>query len=149
MLAHATLYAVPTEKEPSMAAALEDKDRELIRGKNFAHVVTTKEDGRPRSVLVWIDEEDGNLVLNSAEGRAWPTDLRRDPRVTITVANHENPYEYVTVEGRLAGESHDDADEVIDRLAYKYLGAETYPMRKPGEQRVTFRITPEKVRHHG
>ena len=53
-------------------------------------------------------------MLNSAEGRAWPRNLERDPRVTLTVQNMENPYEYVTIRGRVAERTHDGADEHID-----------------------------------
>ena len=82
-------------------------------------------------------------MLNTAEGRAWPRNLERDPRVTLTVQNMENPYEYLEVRGRVAERTHDGADEHIDALAKKYLGQDSYPYRQPGEQRVIIRVEPE------
>ncbi|HEY0345722.1 MAG TPA: hypothetical protein VGC59_13790 [Solirubrobacteraceae bacterium] len=58
-------------------------------------------------------------------------------------------YEYAQIRGRLSEETREGADENVDRLAQKYLGQETYPFRQPGEQRVMFRIEPEKVSLQG
>jgi PPOX class probable F420-dependent enzyme len=132
-----------------MAAQIDDKSRALLDGKNHAHVATLREDGGVHTVLAWVDVQDGRVALNSAEGRVWPANVRRDPRVTVTVANAENPYEYTEIRGRVVQDTHEGADEHIDALAKKYLDADTYPFRTESEQRVTFRIEPERVRHHG
>jgi PPOX class probable F420-dependent enzyme len=127
-------------------AEIEEAARELLKAKNHATVTTLNEDGTPHNVYVWVDVEDGTVVLNSAKGRKWPTNAERDPRVGVLVANASNPYEYVEIRGR-AETSIDDADEVIDALAKKYTGEDRYPFRKPGEQRVTLRVKPERVRY--
>ena len=133
-----------------MAERIEGRVRELLEGPNFAAVATVRPDGAPAVNVIWVDvDEDGRVVLNSAEGRRWPQNLRRDPRATVTVVNRENPYEYAQIRGRLSDENHEDADENIDRLARKYLGEDTYPFRRPGEQRVMLRIEPEQVLLHG
>ena len=133
-----------------MAGRIEGRVRELLEGPNFAAVATVRPDGAPAVNVIWVDvDEDGRVVLNSAEGRRWPQNLRRDPRATVTVVNRENPYEYAQIRGRLADENHEDADENINRLAKKYLGEDTYPFRRPGEQRVMLRIEPEQVLLHG
>jgi hypothetical protein len=69
--------------------------------------------------------------------------------VTITVQNHENPYEYVSIRGRVAERTHEGADAHIDGMAKKYMGVDEYPMRQPGEQRVIVRVAPEHVHHWG
>ena len=129
-----------------MAPAIDGKARELIEAPNFCYVATLRSDGRPHVTITWIDLDDGKVVLNSAEGRVWPANLRRDQRVTLTVADRENQYEYVSIDGRLAEETHDGADENINKLSKKYLGQDEYPFRQPGEQRVMFTIEPERVR---
>ena len=122
--------------------------RALLEGKNFAHVATIKKDGTPYVIPVWVHTDGEHVIVNSAEGRVWPKHLERDPRTTVTVLNMENPYEYALITGRVAKRSHDDADDVIDSLAKKYMGVDEYPFRQPGEQRVTIRIAPETVHHH-
>jgi len=120
-----------------------------VRDKNFCHVATLRADGSVHGVPVWVDVQDGQAVLNTAEGRAWPRNLERDPRVTLTVQNSENPYEYVEVRGRVSERTHEGADAHIDALAKKYMGVEEYPLRQPGEQRVIIRVAPEHVHAFG
>lgn len=130
---------------------LEGRALELIQqGKNFANVTIPREGRDPQVVLVWaFADDDGNIKLNSAEGRAWPESLRAAGRAILVVPDFENPYEYVTVHARLTDDTHEGADDDIDFLAQKYLGQDTYPWRAEGEQRVTFTLTPERVRHQG
>jgi PPOX class probable F420-dependent enzyme len=128
-----------------MGTKIEGRAEELLKGKNFAHVATLRADGTPLVTPVWVDLQDGHPVLNTAEGRAWPRNLERDPRITLEVQNMENPYEYVEIRGRVAERTREGADAHIDSLAKKYMGVEEYPLRRPGEQRLIIRVEPENV----
>jgi PPOX class probable F420-dependent enzyme len=119
----------------------------LLGGKNFAHIATLMDDGSPQVSPVWIDTEDGLVVFNTAEGRLKPENLRRDPRVAISITNPENPYEHLLIRGRVVEATHEGADEHIDALAKRYMGVDEYPMRQPGEERVIVKIEPERVQH--
>jgi PPOX class probable F420-dependent enzyme len=132
-----------------MSSTIEGRSEELLKATNFCNVSTLRPDGSVHAVPVWVDVQDGRAVLNTAEGRAWPRNLQRDPRVTLTVQNMENPYEYVTIRGRVAERTHEGADEHIDALAKKYLGQDTYPFRQTGEQRVIIRVEPGYVHVYG
>jgi PPOX class probable F420-dependent enzyme len=129
-----------------MSERIEGRAEELLKAPNFCHVSTLRSDGSVHTAPVWVDVQDGQPVLNTAEGRVWPRNLERDPRVTLTVQNQENPYEYVEVVGEVTERTHDGADEHIDALAKKYMGVDEYPLRKPGEQRVIIKIAPERAR---
>src|ERR1700738_1650421 len=121
-------------------ANLEDPGvRGLLEPANYVVVSTLNEDGPIHSAVVWISLEDGVLAVNSAEGRRWPRNLERDPRITVTAYACDNPYEYAEIRGTATG-SRDDADEHINRLAKKYLGVDEYPSRQPGEQRIKYVI---------
>jgi len=113
---------------------------------NHAVVSTLNEDGSVHSTVVWVNVEDGKVAVNSALGRRWPTNLERDPRITVLVYDESNPFEYVEMRGTVTANT-EVADGHIDRLAKKYIGADTYPFRQPGEQRVTFFVEPTLVRH--
>ena len=130
-------------------AELEGRARELIEEPNFCYLATLREDGTPHVTITWIDVDGDELILNSAEGRDWPANLRRTSRATLTVADRDNQYEYASIDGRLVGDTHEGADENIDGLAKKYLDQDSYPFRQEGEQRVIFRLVPERVRVYG
>lgn len=132
-----------------MSQAIEERAEKLLKGKNFVVISTLRPDGSIHAAPAWVDVQDGRPVVNTAEGRAWPANLERDPRVTLTVQNLENPYEYVTIRGRVAERTSDGADAHIDSLAKKYLGQDSYPYRQEGEQRVILRIEPEHVHFYG
>jgi PPOX class probable F420-dependent enzyme len=132
-----------------MSSTIEGRSEDLLQAKNFCHVATLRPDGTILGAPVWVDVQDGRPVLNTAEGRAWPRNLERDPRVTLTVQNMENPYEYVTIRGHVAERTKDGADEHIDAMAKKYLGKDEYPFRQPGEERVIIRVEPEHVHVYG
>ena len=128
-----------------MSATIEGRSEQLLKAKNFGFVATHRADGTIHDVPVWVDVQDGRPTLNTAEGRSWPGNLERDPRLTLTVPNMDNPYEYVEIRGRVAERTHEGADEHIDALAKKYLGQDRYPYRRPGERRVIIRVEPEHV----
>ena len=130
-----------------MTATLEGRPQEIIAGRNYAHVAIPREDGTVQSVIVWADAQDGKVTLNSAEGRIWPANLRRAGTATVTVMADSNPYEWVSVTGRVVEDTHDGADAHIDALAKKFIDAETYPYRQPGEQRIRFVLEPERVHY--
>jgi PPOX class probable F420-dependent enzyme len=130
-----------------MPTQLEGRPKEILtEGKNYAHVSIPRKDGTVQSVIVWAHTDDeGNVTLNSAEGRTWPENLRRAGTATVTAMADGNPYEYVAVTGRLTEDTHEGADEDIDFLAKKYIDADSYPFRQEGEQRVKFTLRPERV----
>ena len=127
---------------------LSPRDREIFEGKNFAHLVTLMPDGSPQASPVWVDLEDDMILVNSADGRVKTNNVRRDPRVAISIIDSEEPYGgVVMVRGFVKEVTTDGADPHIDKMAKKYLGKDTYPWRSASEQRVIFKIVPEQVVH--
>ncbi len=131
-------------------AQLTEAQTAFLRDNPYYGVVTTlRPDGSPHSTVVWVDVDDDGLPgFNTARGRAKPRNIERDPRVTLTVVNPSNAYQWLGVTGRAALVD-EGADGQIDKLAKKYLDADTYPFRKAEEQRVRVPITPERVEAHG
>jgi PPOX class probable F420-dependent enzyme len=130
-------------------AKLTEKQAELFRGKNWGTVVTLRDDGSPHATPVWIDTDGENVLFNTAIGRAKERHLRRDPRVAVTVLPAEDQQSgYVSVSGT-AELTEEGANDHIDKLAKKYIGADKYPYLQPGEQRVIVKVKPEKVDAQG
>jgi PPOX class probable F420-dependent enzyme len=127
-------------------AELSEKAKRLLNGKNFAFIATLNEDGSPQLTPVWIDTDGENVVVNTALGRQKAKNVARDPRVTVGVFEHGNPYEYVSIRGRVVKQvTGKEADDHIDKLAFKYTGAKKYGSRSPGEKRVMLVIRPTRV----
>jgi PPOX class probable F420-dependent enzyme len=128
-----------------MSQSIPDKYRDLFSKRAFASLGTLMPDGSPQVTPVWVDLEGDLVVVNTARGRQKDKNMRRDPRVALALIDPENPYRYIEIRGRVAEITEEGADGHIDKMAKKYLGADKYPYRQPGEQRVMFKIRPERT----
>jgi PPOX class probable F420-dependent enzyme len=119
----------------------------LFKGKNIAFVASLMNNGSPQITPVWIDYDGQFLLINTAEGRTKQKNFARDPRVAVSVMDHNNPYNVVSIRGRVIEQTSIGADEHIDELAKKYLGVDKYPFRTPDEKRIILKIKPENIYH--
>jgi PPOX class probable F420-dependent enzyme len=71
--------------------------RRLIQGRNFGFLATVNPDGSPQVTPVWVDENDGYVLVDTAVGRLKERNTRRDPRVALAVLDWEDPYTYVEI----------------------------------------------------
>lgn len=115
--------------------------KELFTKPNFASVATVCPDGSPQVSVVWIDIEGDLILVNTADGRVKDRNMRREPRVAVTVFDMDNPYRMVTVQGRVVEATKEGAEEHIDKLSMKYHDS-LYPMHG---DRVLFKIQPVRV----
>lgn len=128
-----------------MPVPLSEGVKKLFQAPNFAHLATLMPDGSPQVTVVWVDLDGDRIIVNTAEGRTKPRNVRRDPRVAVSIYSQANPYSSAFIRGRVVKVTHDGAEESIDKLAKKYIGQDTYPWRQPGEQRVVLLVEAEHV----
>ena len=128
-----------------MATVIPEKYQDLLQKKIFVSLATLMPDGRPQVTPVWFDYDGKHVLINSAKGRVKDKNMRRDPRVSLVFVDPENPYRHLQVQGRVVETTENGADQHIDKLAKKYLGQDKYPFRQPGEERVIYRIEPERA----
>jgi PPOX class probable F420-dependent enzyme len=126
-------------------AQLPSSHADILHKKAFAHFATLMADGTPQVSPVWVDEKDGFLLINSAEGRVKDKNVHRNPNVALSVTDPDNPYRMLAIRGRVVEITRDGADAHIDKMAKKYMDKDTYPFRRPDEVRVIYRIEPESV----
>ena len=127
-----------------MAVKIPQSLQKILADKAYGHVVTFNAQGKPELTMVWIDVEGDEVLFNTAEGRRKPGNIRRDPRVIVSVQDRNNPQAYAVFHGK--GRVTDaGADEHIDKLAKRFLGADKYPFRQPGEKRVVVRIAVDRI----
>jgi len=129
-------------------AALTDKARTFLQQPFVGEVTTLRPDGSPHTTVVWVDVDTDEVIFNTAVGRAKERYLRKDPRVSLIVVDPEDANRWVSVSGTAELDTN-GADEEIDKLARKYLGADSYPWRTPEEQRINVRIHPQRVETTG
>jgi len=121
----------------------------LTKKKAFANLATVNADGTPQVTPVWFDWDGSRLRINTAKGRVKDKNLRRTPAVALAIVDPDNPYRYIQVKGRVANVTESGADAHIDALSKKYTGQDRYAKRTPGEVRVIFTITPDRVQTMG
>lgn len=119
----------------------------IIKDKNFAFLGTIMKDGRPQVSPIWIDIDDNNniILFNTAQGRIKHKNISRDPRISLSLVDKNNPYSMVTIQGIVIEQTTIGADEHIDKLAKKYLNIDRYPSHSPSITRVICKIKPEKM----
>ena len=123
-------------------AKLSERARELLTGTNFVFLAELMPDGSPHVSPVWADVEGDLILVNTAKGRHKEANMRRDPRVALSISPNDDPYEHVDVRGRVVEIREGEAAVAdIDRLGKKYRGWERYPLSE-GEERVSYLIKP-------
>ena len=132
-----------------MPAPLSPGFQTLLREPAYCQIATLMPDGSPQITQVWVDTDGEHILVNTAEGRQKVRNVRRDPRVALNVVDPANAWRLASVPGRVVEVTAEGADRLIDELAKKYLGADSYPFRQPGEVRLTLKIAPERINELG
>lgn len=127
-----------------MPASVPESHKDLFNKPAFGSFTTLMPDGSPQTTPVWIDLVDGKVIVNTALGRQKDKNVRRDPRVAVTLMDPQNPYRYLEIRGKVDEITTDGAAQHIDKMAKKYIGQDKYPWGQPGEQRVLLKISPDK-----
>jgi PPOX class probable F420-dependent enzyme len=122
---------------------------DLLSKPAFANLATLNPDGSPQVTPVWVDFDGSHVIVNTARGRVKAKNLAHEPRVALSIADPENPYRYLGLQGRVVEMTEKGGDAHIDKMAKKYLGKDSYPFRKAGEVRIIVKIAPDKVHTNG
>jgi len=123
--------------------------RELVESEALAHLVTLEPDGRPQVSCVWVGLEDGDIVFASLGERRKLDNIRRDPRVCLsiegTAINAIGLREYLVVHGTARIEE-GGGPELLQRLAYTYIGPDVkFPPMEDPPPGVVVHIVPERL----
>jgi PPOX class probable F420-dependent enzyme len=119
--------------------------RAIFAKRVLAHVASLGPDGEPNVTPVWVELVGEDIQINTALGRAKARNLASDPRVAVSLSDPDDPQTAIAVRGTVVAFTTDGADAVIDRLAQKYLGVDSYPYRREGQVRVNVRIRPDRI----
>ena len=126
-----------------MMTTLTGGARRLLDEPNMAHLATILPDGSPHSVPLWIGVQGDRVAFLTGPGSRKARNIERDPRVSISVTDRQQPFAMAQVRGRVVERLDGPAAwTIIDRISVKYTGA-PYPQRT---DRVVFLVEPEHVR---
>jgi len=125
-----------------MPIAIPAAVRELIEAPNYVHLSTLRADGSPRNWVVWVGLEDEHILVCTSDAIWKAKDMRRDPRVAMSVTDLENPYRMAAIQGRVVDVRLDERCRYMDAISHKYTG-KPFPSR--GSDRVCFVIEVEKA----
>jgi len=128
-----------------LTAAFSEGARAIFAKQVLLHVATLGTEGEPHVTPVWCALDGDDIVINTALGRKKARNLASDARVAFSLTDPDDPYICVAGRGTVVTFTTEGADEVINSLAQKYLGVETYPYGHEGDVRVTVRIRPDHV----
>ena len=126
-----------------------DAARAVIESGALAHLVTLESDGRPQVSCVWVGLEDGDIVFASLGERRKLDNIRRDPRVALSMeGSGTNPMglrEYLVVHGT-ARIVEGGGPELLQRLARVYLGQDVrFPPMDDPPPGVVAHVVPERL----
>jgi PPOX class probable F420-dependent enzyme len=130
-----------------MATSLNQAVRRLLDEPNPAVLATLNADGSPQTSVVWVGRDGDELVISSAAGRRKDVNIRRDPRVSLSVYDLRDPETYAEIRGH-ATVTEDIGRALAVRLAEEYEGAgagESFLALPPEIVRVVIRIAPEHI----
>jgi PPOX class probable F420-dependent enzyme len=124
-----------------MTTMLDPDVRRVLDGTPLAHLASVLPDGAPHSVPVWIGTHGDHVVILTGPDSRKARNLRRDPRIALSLAPADNPFQPVIVRGRVVEWLEGDAAwEIVDRIAAKYIGG---PYSRD-EERVVALIEPDR-----
>ena len=127
--------------------------RAVLESGRLAHVVTVGPDGAPQVSCVWVVIEDDEIVFASLGPRRKLDNIRRDPRVTLSLEGSTvsalGLKEYLVVYGR-ARIQEGGGPELLQRLAHTYLGPDVkFPPMDDPPPGVVVRIAVDRLGGHG
>jgi PPOX class probable F420-dependent enzyme len=131
---------------PRMGIPLSDAVRKLVDGKNYATLATINADGSPQTSAMWVSLDGDDLLFSTVAGRLKERNMRRDPRVSATIMDREDPENYTEIRGT-ATITEEGGRELDNDLSWKYDSRDAGE-DAPGAVRVVVRVAARKVTGH-
>jgi PPOX class probable F420-dependent enzyme len=123
----------------------EEDLHQLFQFRNLAFLATLSKNGSPHVTPVWAEMVDELILINTFESSAKNKHITNDKRIALSVVDQNNPFNMVSIKGRVIDQTTEGADDHLKRLARKYLGIGKYYYRKPNHKRIIIKIKPEET----
>ena len=123
--------------------------RDLLESTALIHVATLGPDGEPQNNPVWFGWDGESIQISQTKTRQKYRNLRREPRLALSIVDPENPYRYLEIRGEVDRIEEDPDNDFINAMAKKYMGRDEYPFHQPGDERVVVHVTPRHTTQMG
>jgi PPOX class probable F420-dependent enzyme len=127
-----------------MGVVLSEEFQRILQDRSYGQLATIMPDGSPQVTLVWVDFDGRHVLVNTVEGNQKVNNVRRDPRVAMTVSSPAHPGSHVQLRGRVVEITSERARSHVEALSQIYYGG-PYPLHHLGP-RVILKIEPSRVR---
>ena len=91
---------------------------------HVADLATLKRDGSPHVAPVWYEYDGEKVYFIAGDSAVKVRNVRRDPRVMVSIATRDEPYKYVLIEGNGEVITGDDVEKTTLSLCIRYRGQE-------------------------
>jgi PPOX class probable F420-dependent enzyme len=132
-----------------MSSSIDPKYVDLLESTALAHVATVGPDGEPQVNPVWFGWDGEHLRFSQTTTRQKFRNLKRDPRIALSIVDPSNPYRYLEIRGTVVAVEPDPDRAFINSMAKKYLGQDTYPWNRPQDERIVIVVAPERTSQMG
>lgn len=114
---------------------------DILKSKALAHVATIGPRGEPQSTPVWFLWDGTHVLISQTEGQQKLRNLRRDPRVALSMVDPNDPGRNLEIRGQVERKEPDPDRAFVRQLSLKYLGDESFGGVEGAH--VVVRITPK------
>ena len=115
--------------------------QKILHAKAFAHVATIRPDGSPQASPMWFVWDGTYIKFTHATNRQKYRNIRRDPRIAVSITDVDDPYTYAEFRGVVERIEEDPGGAFYETLAKRY-GA---PRGYPGDPRVILYMKIEHI----
>ncbi|MGK2958086.1 MAG: PPOX class F420-dependent oxidoreductase [Acidimicrobiales bacterium] len=130
-------------------SSIPDSHADILKQVTVAHVATIGPDGEPQNNPVWFEYDGETISFSQTTGRQKYRNLKRSPKLALSIVDPSNPYRYIEVRGTVVGIDDDPDLAFINRQAKRYLNEDVYPWHQPTDHRVVVRVKPDHTSQMG
>jgi PPOX class probable F420-dependent enzyme len=133
-------------REKYIMIELSDELQQLLQKRVVCFFATSMPDGSPQMTQTWVDTDEAYILINSVDGHQKVRNVRRDPRVMLSIIDPEHWEHAISIRGRVVEITTEGADLHFRKLIRRYMGGQEYLYGRPGQVRVLLKIAPERIR---
>ena len=128
-----------------MSATIPASHADLLTLPIAPTLATVGPNGEPQCTPVWFSWDGGLIHISLTTQRQKYRNLLTRPQVALAFVDPENMYRSMEVRGSATAVESDADRALVNSLAERYMGIDTYTFDSEGTERVAVSITPTHI----